>query len=158
MERIASDDRRSCFLREMAPGEALGEPFGDETYPVLLWAAADTTVEQKAELSAALIASGCRYVVCGGREAQAWEDAVDEAFIATVQTINDINERMVMTAAPEGASPEDLVFYLVHGSRFGAHDFTRRLVLLLGDDPGARAELIRWTRTHVEAAQRDHPS
>jgi hypothetical protein len=152
MEQIASDGRRAFFLRVLAPGEEPGSTFGGEPYPVLLWAARPTKASQKQRLCAALIASGCRYVVCGGRESVAWEEAADEAFTAQDLTDEELRERMVMTSSLVGYPPHEAAFDLIHTTSFGEHDFTRYLVLLIGEDPKIREQLIAAIREEVTAS------
>jgi hypothetical protein len=152
MEQIASDGRRAFFLRVMAPGEELGSPFDGESYPVLVWATKPTKTPQKQRLCAALIASGCRYVVCGGRESAAWEEAADEAFAAQDLTDAEFRERMVMTSSLVGYPPDEAAFDLIHTTNFGEHDFTRYLVLMIGDDPRVREHLVASIREEAGAA------
>lgn len=151
MEQVASDGRRAFFLRMMAPGEQLGTPFGGEPYPVLLWATAETSAAQKDALGADLIASGCRYVVCAGRESAAWEEAADEAFTAQDLTDEELRERMVMTSSLVGYPPDEAAFDFIHTTNFGAHDFTRYLVVMIGDDPRLRGQLVASIREEAGA-------
>jgi hypothetical protein len=151
MEQIASDGRRAFFLRVMAPGEELGSPFDGESYPVLVWATKPTKAAQKQRLCAALIASGCRYVVCGGRESAAWEEAADEAFAAQDLTDAEFRERMVMTSSLVGYPPDEAAFDLIHTTNFGEHDFIRYLVLMIGDDPRVREQLVASIREEAGA-------
>jgi hypothetical protein len=149
MEQIASDGRRTFFLRVLAPGEVLDSPFGGDPYPALVWATGRTTEAQKARLCAALIASGCRYVMCGGRESEAWEEAADEAFTAQDLTDAGFRERMVMTSSLVGYPPDEAAFDFIHTTNFGEHDFTRYVVLMIGDDARVRQQLIAAIREEL---------
>ncbi len=152
MELIASDARREFHLRVIQPGEELGSPFGGEPYPALLWSTGRTTASQKARLCAELIASGCRYLVCGGRECAAWEEAADDAFVAQDLSDEELAERHVMTTSHEREPADDVAFFFANNLVFGTDDFRRHLVLMIGDDPRARAELVTSLREEVDAA------
>jgi hypothetical protein len=146
MERIASTETREFFLRAMAPGDSLGAAFDGEAYPALVWAAARTTATQKHRLCAELIATGCRYVVCGGRESAAWEEAADDAFAAQDLPDEDLDAGHLMTSSHEYEPPDEVAFFFFHNTSFGGHDFTRFLVLMIGADAGIRERLVSAIR------------
>lgn len=150
MERIASSATREFFLRVMAPGESLGAAFEGDAYPALVWAAGRTTPAQKHRLCAELIATGCRYVVCGGRECAAWEEAADDAFAAQDLPDEDFEAGHVMTSSHEYEPPDDVAFYFVNSTNFGGHDFTRYLVLMIGENAVARERLVSAIREEAE--------
>jgi hypothetical protein len=149
MERIASDSDRQFYLRTLQPGEALGSPFGGEPFPALVWAAGSTPPEEKARVCAELTASGCRYFVCGGRECVAWETAADDAFIALDLQEPEYDAQFVMTTSHDRQPANDVAFYFANNTSFDSHDFRRYLVLMIGDDPRARAELIASLRAEA---------
>jgi hypothetical protein len=151
MERIASDRRRAFFLRAMEPDEELGSPF-DGAYPALVWATRPTSAAQKRRLAEALIATGCRYVVCGGVECPAWEHAADLAYIQQDLPEPIADERFVMTTSHRGEPEGEVAFFFANNTNFDAHDFTRYLVLLIGDDPLTRERLIAAVREEVEVS------
>lgn len=153
MEQIASDGRRTFFLRVMQPGDALDPPFGGEAYPVLLWATGRTTAAQKQRLAEALIASNCRYVVCGGRESGAWEEAADAAFTAREMTEAALDALLVMTTSHERESPDDVAFFFANNTSFGPHDFARYLVLMIGEDERVRRALVTSLREETGEAE-----
>ncbi len=151
MEQIASDGRRVFYLRVLAPGEGIDAPFGGDPYPALTWATVPTTDEQKASLCTDLIASGCRYVVCAGEECEAWEETADEVIIARerLQGEEVPDAEFVMTVSRTDETMDDVGFYFVRCTRFGKHDFTRYIVLLIGDDVRIRGPLIATIRQYV---------
>lgn len=149
MEPIASDGRRAFFLRVLAPGEAPAPPFGGDPYPALVWAARRTTPAQKRRLAAALVETGCRYVVCGGAECEAWEEAADDAYLDQDLPDPESTDRLVLTTSHPREPEDEVAFFFVHDTRFGGHDFTRFLVLLIGDDPGARERLAAAIRAEL---------
>jgi 2-polyprenyl-6-methoxyphenol hydroxylase-like FAD-dependent oxidoreductase len=153
MEQIGSDGRRTFFLRALQPGEALDPPFGGAPYPALVWGTDRTTAEQKDRLCTSLIATGCRWVVCAGRESVAWEEAADEAFTTQDLTDDEFRERMVMTSSHQGYTPDEVAFDFVHITGFGSHDFTRYLVLLIGDDAHVREQLVSSIRGEAGAVR-----
>jgi len=149
MEPIASDPRRAFFLRVLGPDEALGSPFGGEPYPALVWATRPAPDAEKRRLADALIATGCRYVVCGGVECWQWEHAADRAFIEQDLPEPQADERFVMTTSHRGEPEDDVAFFFVQNTCFGDHDFARYLVLLVGDHAPTRERLIAAIREHA---------
>lgn len=149
MEPIASDPRRAFFLRVLAPDEALGSPFDGEPYPVLVWATRPASDAEKRRIADALIASGCRYVVCGGVECREWEHAADRAYIEQDLPEPVPDERFVMTTSHRGEPEDDVAFFFVNNTCFGDHDFARYLVLLVGEDDGVRQRLTAAIREHA---------
>jgi hypothetical protein len=155
MDQIASDSRRAFFLRVLAPGEALTSPFDGEPYAALVWATTRRTpAAQKQRIATALIATGCRYVVCGGAESESWEEAVDDAYLAQDLPEPVPDELFVMTSSHRGEPEDEVAHFFVHAT--GMHrDFARYLVLLIGADDGVQARLTAAVREEVEEAAID---
>ena len=150
MEKIAADGEREFYFRVMQPDEALGDPFDGQIYAALVWATRPTTPARKHRLCAALIASGCRYVVCGGRESVAWEEAVDEAFVAQDLPDTDIDENLVMTSSHKRESMDDVAFFFTRCTTFGPHDFKQFLVLMIGADARIQGELVSTVQARIK--------
>lgn len=91
----------------------------------------------RANIARALLGSGCRYVVCGGQDSEAWHDTVDiECRRRQPQQPKD--EDFVMTSWHDGASPEDVAFFFVfctfpYESASEDTSFDEHLVLHIGD-------------------------
>ncbi|HEX6371834.1 MAG TPA: hypothetical protein VF006_23125 [Longimicrobium sp.] len=149
MERIASDRRRAFFLRVIEPDEAPEPPFGGEPYAALVWAARRTSDAQKQRTAQALIASGCRYVVCGGVESDAWEDAADGAYLEQDLPEPVPHALFVTTTSHRGEPEDEVVFFLINNTSAGGHGFSRYLVLLIGADDGVRERLTAAVRAQV---------
>lgn len=150
MDHIASGGGREFYLRIMAPGDELGAAFDGDPYPALIWAVEPTTPAQKHRLCAELIASGCRYVVCGGAESSAWEEAADEVFAAQELSDEELDALHVMTTSHPDEPPDEVAFFFVHNTHFGGHGFRRSLVLMIGDEPGMRGRLVDAIRRQAE--------
>lgn len=146
MQQIASDPHRAFFFHAMQPADAL-PPFAGEPYAALVWATCPTSEAQKHRIAQALIESGCRYVVCGGAECEAWEEAADDAYL--MQDLPD--DGGVMTTSHRGEAPDEVVFFLANATRMH-RDFSRCLVLLVGPDGPVEERLIESVREEVEAA------
>lgn len=150
MEQISSDSRRAFFLRVIAPDEPLDPPFDGHLYPALIWATQPTSDAQKRRITDALIAGGCRYVVCGGVEANAWEDAADDAYLAQELPEPVPDEHFVMTTSHRGEPEDEVAHFFVHNTSFGAHNFTRYLVLIIGADDDVPARLTEAVRAEMD--------
>jgi hypothetical protein len=147
MEQIASDSHRAFFFHAMDPADHLPPPSDGEPYAALVWATRPTTDAQKQRIAHALIASGCRYAVCGGAQSEAWEEAADDAYL----TQDDLPDPVVMTSSHRGEPPDEVAFYLANNTRLH-HEFSRYLVLLVGPDGPAQDRLIEAVRAEVEEA------
>jgi hypothetical protein len=149
MEQIASDARRAFFVRALAPGEEFAPPFDGEPYAALVWATTRRMpATQKQRIATALIASGCRYVVCGGAESESWEEAADDAYLAQDLPEPVPDEQFVMTSSHPREPEDEVAHFFVHAT--GMHrDFARYLVLLIGADDGVRARLTAAVREEV---------
>lgn len=124
MEQIASDGRRVFYFRVLAPGEGLDSPFDGDPYAALVWAACRTSDVQKQRVVADLIASGCRYIVCGGAASEVWEAVADEEIVAQDRMDLDSPAEFVMTTSRTRETMDDAAFFLVRCTSFGYHDFT----------------------------------
>ena len=65
----------------------------------------------------------------------------------------DFEAGHVMTTSHEYAPPDEVAFFFFHNTSFGDHDFTRYLVLMIGEDAGIRDRLVSAIREEVEAEQ-----
>ncbi|WP_420129964.1 DUF7684 family protein [Longimicrobium sp.] len=146
MQQIATHDRRAFVLHAMEPADALPPLFGDEPFAALVWATRPTSNAQKQRITHALIAGGCRYVVCGGAETDAWEEAADDAYLVLDLPDDDV----VMTSSHRGEPPDEVVFFLVHSARTD-RDFARCLLLVVGADAPVEERLSECVREELDA-------
>lgn len=130
-----------------APNDFIS-PFSGLLFPCLIWDHDGGFSEAQREVVAnRLLQAGCRYVVCGGQNCEAWHYAVDIEFVR--QHSDDSEEVLeavhVMSSWHTGESPDDVAFFFVLNTNFDYHDFVRFLVLHVGDCR---------TRKEVDAAVR----
>lgn len=147
MQQIASDSQRAFFLHALEPGDELSPPFEGEPYAALVWATRPTSEAQKQRITHALIASGCRYVVCGGAQSEAWEEAADDAYLVADLPQDDV----VMTSSHRGEPPDEVVFFFANNTRLHG-EYTRYLVLVVGPDEPVQERLTEAVREEAEAA------
>lgn len=150
MEQIASDGHRTFFLRVLTPDERLGIPFGGAPYPAMVWSMGLTTATQKHQLCADLIGTGCRYLVCGGVECRAWEDAADEER----DLAESVGLDFVMTTSHRGEPEDEVAFFFVHLTNSDQHEFTRYLIVLVGSDDPVKARLTAAVREELNPSSR----
>ena len=146
MHQIASDPHRTFFLHAMEPNDA-PPPFDGEPYAALVWATKPTSEAQKQRIAHALIAGGCRYVVCGGAQSEAWEEAADDAYL--VQDLPD--DDVVMTTSHRGEPPDEVVFFFANNTRLH-REYSRHLVLVVGPDAPVQERLMEAVREELEAS------
>ena len=127
-------------------------PFGKRPFATLLVnGAADLAMEDCSTVAARLVADGCRHVVCVGHDASVWEDAVDEAYLDSVNWIPDDLTLVASAGLEEGSEAQidhDGVCALLHGADL--KDFAPRDYLLLLLEAGAERErrLLEFVRHH----------
>jgi hypothetical protein len=116
------------------PGDFVS-PFPGTLFPCMIWDHEGCFTEaQRALVAKGLLQAGCRYVVCGGQNCEAWHDAVDIEFVR--QHVDDSDEARetvhVMTSWHADEGPDDVAFFFVLNTNFDDHDFMRYLVLHVG--------------------------
>jgi len=115
--------------------EGFTPPFSDVMFPCLIWDNdGHFTDAQRSAVARILLEVGCRYVVCGGENCDAWHIAGDTEFVQ--QHLDDTEELRetvhVMTTSFPDESPDDMAFFFVFYTNFDDHDFKRYLVLHIG--------------------------
>ena len=118
-----------------APGDVVN-PFPGNLFPCMIWDHDGSFSEaQRSEVTRRLLEAGCRYVVCGGQNCEAWHNATDKEFLRqhaddSYDTRDDLH---VMTTWHVDESPDDVAFFFVLNMNFDDHDFEYYLVLHIGD-------------------------
>jgi hypothetical protein len=152
MKLIAEADRRRFFHIPLTAPRALSEWSAEEPFACLLWDCdGKWASEGRHTLVAALIEAGCRYFVCGGCDAPAWEEAADEAFVNVTLSLSDSEReaRHVMTTSHRDESESEVAFFFVFNTNFDAHVFNRYLVLAIGCDEVLIERLCAAVRYHA---------
>jgi hypothetical protein len=128
-------DLRQVFFEELATPGDLVIPFEGEAFVALIWGCnVSFDASQRHDVATALIESGCRYVVCGGKDCEAWHDDTDMA-CAVLEVESSQEIPFVMTTWHTDESVEDVVFFAFNLTNFDEHDFRKYLVLMVGHDP-----------------------
>lgn len=105
-------------------------------FSCMIWDHAGRFTEaQRAVVARLLLQAGCRYVVCGGQNCEAWHDAVDAEFVRQhMDDPDEVREAVhVMTTWHADESADDVAFFFVLNTNFDDHDFVCYLVLHVGD-------------------------
>lgn len=129
----------------------MAPPFSGESFPCLLWdATGSTSPDQRFALADSLIAGGCRYLVCGGADADAWEAAGDEAFVMRhLDSPAEVSDAAhVMTTAHTGESESEVAYWLMNNTNFDHHDFGKLLILQVGSDAPTEQRLRDGVQQH----------
>jgi len=156
MRLLLEHPPRSYWLQGIDDVKAFEPPFEGTPYPCLLW---DTRGQRSLDdiqyLSRALIASNCRYGVCGGLECDRWHDGLDEAFLSQGLSNDEEESRFVLTTWHTDESPDDVAFFFVHNTNFDDHDFKQFVVVQLGTDWTTEQALSEALREHATAPDDD---
>jgi hypothetical protein len=113
MRRNASSSDRLIASVTIDPTETTCSPYGGAPFACLVWShARDVPPEERARVASVLLEAGCRYVVCGGYDCEAWHDAFDEEI--AVRSLDDPTAPLVMTTWHEGESAEEVAEFFVN--------------------------------------------
>lgn len=132
MNVLAENDGKIYARATIDGPDAFAPPFSGALFPCLIWDHDGRFPDAaRAAIAKALLEAGCRYAVCGGRNCEAWHDAIDAVFAEThLEDPDDVQDTaFVMTSWHDGESPDDVAFFFVLNTNFDAHDFRRYLVL-----------------------------
>ena len=144
MRRIARADEREVWLSVIERPFPFESPFGGEDF-VLMLVANDPTITpaEQATLSAAVVRQGCRYAVCCGHRCSTWDDSIDIAYLETDADFDPPEDRFVMTTWHEDQPLGEVVEFVLRCTSFDDFVGERVLVLLVGGDEVAEAEVRR---------------
>ncbi|MFT3870245.1 MAG: hypothetical protein QM715_17490 [Nibricoccus sp.] len=98
----------------------------------------DVSTEEQTMISAAIVASGCRYAVCYGHRCSSWDDSID---LAAVEN-GEEKSAFVMTTWHENDTPEDVAFFFWNNTSFDDFTAERLGVFILGPDSKTEASLV----------------
>lgn len=133
---------------------SLPAPFGlDEPFVGVIWdAIGGSTEEERLAFGQKLLAAGCRYAVCGGRDGSAWDDAIDYAFVLLTLDVPEAERdaRFIMTTWHEGEPVEEVVWFAIHCAHFDDLSFLRWLVVIRGGDEELRQRFERAITTEIK--------
>jgi hypothetical protein len=114
--------------------------FSGHPYCCLLWDHEGRSGrESQAAVAHDLVSSGCRYVVCGGTNCEAWHDAIDDACITFDSSGKIVDGPLVMTTWHDGESPEEVAQFFIRCTGVGDIKFTRFLIVHVGRGPSDQA-------------------
>ena len=135
METIAEHGGKAYYAITINRGDAFVSPLAAFPFPCLIWDHdSHCSQDQRVDITKALLASGCRYVVCGGTECEAWHDTVDLEWVREhLDEPDDVQAAAhVMTTWHNSETPDEVAFFFVMNTNFDQHDFTRFLVVHIG--------------------------
>ncbi len=144
-------DRRFWFVRMEPPYKTPVPGFGSPFVAIVVACDSSITPEQRANLSAQLVAMDCRYMLAWGTDASSWDDSVDIAFISTDPNFDPPDDRHVMTTWHNDETIEDVVWFALMNTNFDAHDFHDYLALMIGANPDIEAEVLATIRSQLAA-------
>ena len=151
MDRILERGGRTFgYVHVTAPSE-FSPPFGTQPFVCLVWDAEGTWNEvERSRLANAIIASNCRYVVCGGTHCEAWHDAMDKAFLDLELKEEEYEEHFVMTTWHTDEPESEVAMFFVHCTASDEEPFTKYLVLQVGGGWDTMQRLKGGVQEHVD--------
>jgi hypothetical protein len=135
MQVLTRADNRTVYVASLGSPADFGPPPGRGGYPCLIWDHSGTwSVEQVGALAEALLADGCRYAVCAGKQCERWHDIIDEVFVQRhldqPESVSDAEH--VMTSWHDGEPPDDVAFFFILNTNFDDLEFDRYVLLHIG--------------------------
>jgi len=143
-----------CAMTIDAPGD-IAIPFSGMFFPCMVWDHDGGSSEtQRSEVAGRLLDGGCRYVVCGGKDCEAWHDAVDDEIVRRHggDSHDALAAAHVMTTWHADESPDEVAWFFVRCTNFDDHVYRNYLVLHVGDG-GTREDVDAAVRRHVLAQE-----
>jgi hypothetical protein len=125
---------RELRILELRRPYQFSSPFEGEFAAMIVALDPAMNAEEQRELSAALVAQGCRYAVCAGIKASSCDDSLDWAFLESVN-FEPADERFVMTSWHDEETPDDVVFFFANCTTFGNFEPSRFVAVFLGSAP-----------------------
>jgi hypothetical protein len=139
MKLILERRGRHYFVEELSTAAAFAPPtWNGAAYACLIWDShGGATESERTVVAEALLDSGCRYVVCGGLDCEAWHDSVDDAYLVSIIGLAEvaIEPMLVMTTWHTNESEEDVVFFFVHNTDFLDVQMKYMVLVHIGDVP-----------------------
>jgi hypothetical protein len=153
MDVLAEIDGKIFVRGKIEQPEDLASPFSGDPFPCLIWDHDGRfTDAARTAVAHGLLEAGCRYAVCAGQNCEAWENAVDLAFVEAYLDEESVQDAAhVMTSSHDRESPDDVAFFFVLCTNFDSHDFRRYLVLHIGIG-SAEEDVDEAVQKHVRAA------
>jgi len=157
-ELLLKRGSKQVWLETLEPPFLFALPFPVGPFACMLWAERGIPAEHRRALCDQLLTSGCRYVVCGGIECEAWHDTADDSY-RVIDPTGEASEALVMTTWHEGEPAKDVMFFLLNCTSFGDHNFEHYLILQIGRDLRQAKKLSTLAGKHRfedDAAQQAH--
>ena len=140
MRALVDTPNRTIHVVALDEPHVMPMPFGGQPYCCLLWDHEGRAgLAWQAAVAHDLVSSGCRYVVCGGANSEAWHDAVDDECITFDSSGELVEVPLVMTTWHDGESPEEVAEFFVHCTGVETLEFTRFLILHVGKSASREA-------------------
>jgi hypothetical protein len=142
MELINKDTDGEIWFHLLEHPYPFSTPFNGETYVCLLVVNdQNISADEQFDLSATLVASGCRYVCSMGHDSSSWDTSVDTAYLETDPNYNPSDDQFVMTTWHDDEPLEDTINFFLNFTHFDDNIFTKWLILFLGSDEDKKEEM-----------------
>jgi hypothetical protein len=105
---------KSLCCVHLIEGAALPDLHALEPFKAVVIVEIETSGAWKSDVSAWLVASGCRYMMAWGTECSAWDDAVDDANLAKFDYEQIPDDAHVMTTWHENQPLSEVFWFAVH--------------------------------------------
>ena len=109
-------------------------PYPGEEHTLLVCVAdATVTSDERARVSAEIIAAKCRYAVCWGYDCSSWDTAIDCAYIETDENFSPPDETFVMTTWHDDEPIEDAIDFWWMNTWFDNYESIKLAILIIGE-------------------------
>lgn len=125
----------------LRPGSVFPDIAHLQPFKTVLLAEANASEDWQAQCSAWLVRSGCRFVMAWGRDADAWEDAVDFASLDAAHFGKVSDQQFVVTTGHGDDSLDDVFWFAKNAAEHPALALKNGLLLHIADQP--RPDLLQ---------------
>ena len=109
-------------------------PYPGEEHTLLVCVAdATVTSDERARVSAEIVAAKCRYSVCWGYDCSSWDTAIDCAYIETDENFSPPDETFVMTTWHDDEPIEDVIDFWWMNTWFDDYESIKLAILIIGE-------------------------
>jgi len=143
MELLASKDNQDIWFVEVRDLNKIDLSFSSEPLVCIIISNINVPAPAMKAVAKHLIAAGCRYGVCFGRECEEWETALDHAYLETDPNYSPPAETMVMTTAHKNDPLEDVIYFAIYLTQFSDIEFSKYIFLSIGHKDGLKEEITK---------------
>ena len=117
----------------LAPGSELPELKALDNFKAVLVADVDVADTVRWDVSRWLMASGCKYALAWGKDAELWRESLDDAHLEATNYDDVADAERVITTAHDDEELDEVFWFARHRATHPAHPLRDTLIVHLAD-------------------------